>query len=136
LQLDAYVIEAEFARGTSAGFRVKAGAKQQTVIGINGQTEELYVDRSASGKIDFHELFPGLHSAKLMAPAAAYDLRIYVDRSSVEVFAGGGQAVITDLIFPEPASAGLAAFAEHDEDVFLSLDIYELTSSAAAGSNQ
>lgn len=136
LQLDAYVIEAELARGTSAGFKVKAGAKQQTIVGINGQTEELYVDRSASGKINFHKLFPGLHSAKLTAPAAAYDLRIYVDRSSVEVFGNGGQAVITDLIFPEPESGALAAFAEHVEDVFLSLDIYELASSAAAGSNQ
>ncbi|MNO04550.1 Levanase precursor [compost metagenome] len=59
-----------------------------------------------------------------------------MDRSSVEVFANGGQAVITDLIFPDPESAGLAAFAEHEEDLFLSLDIYELASSAADGSNQ
>jgi fructan beta-fructosidase len=136
LQLDAYVLEAVLAHGTSAGFNVKAGATEQTVVGINAQTEELYVDRSASGKHDFHKLFRGLHSAKLTGPASAYDLSIYVDRSSVEVFAGGGQAVITDLIFPEPASAGLAAFAEHEEDLFLSLDIYELTPSAVAGSNQ
>ncbi|WP_310830150.1 glycoside hydrolase family 32 protein [Paenibacillus pedocola] len=136
LQLDAYVIEAKLAPGTSAGFRVKAGAGQQTVAGINAQTEELYIDRTASGKIDFHELFPGLHSAKLAASNVAYELCIYVDRSSVEVFAGGGQAVITDLIFPEPESAGLTAFAEHEEDVFLSLDIYKLASSAADGSNQ
>ncbi len=136
LQLDAYVIEAKLAHGTSAGFRVKAGAKQQTAAGINAQTEELYIDRTASGKSEFHELFPGLHSAKLAASDAANELCIYVDRSSVEVFAGGGQAVITDLIFPEPESAGLAAFAEHEEDVFLSLDIYKLASSAADGSNQ
>jgi fructan beta-fructosidase len=134
LQLDAYVIEAELAHGTSAGFRVKTGIKEQTVAGINGQMQELYVDRRASGKSDFHDQFPGIHTAKLAAPAAAYDLIIYVDVSSVEVFACGGQTVITDLIFPEQASAGLAAFAEHEEDVFLSLHIYELTPSAAAGS--
>ncbi|QSF44357.1 glycoside hydrolase family 32 protein [Paenibacillus tianjinensis] len=136
LQLDAYVIEAKLTPGTSAGFWVKAGAKQQTVAGINAKTEELYIDRTASGKSDFHELFPGLHSAKLAATNVAYDLCIYVDRTSVEVFAGGGQAVLTDLIFPEPESAGLAAFAEHEEDVFLSLDIYKLSSSAADGSKQ
>lgn len=136
LRLEAYVIEAELAQGMSAGFKVKAGAGQQTVVGINTQTQELYVDRTASGKDDFHKLFPGLHSAKLTSPAAVYDLRIYVDRSSVEVFGNGGQAVLTDLIFPASESAGLAAFAEQEEAVFRSLEIYELTSSAAAGSNQ
>ncbi|MNB91628.1 Levanase precursor [compost metagenome] len=136
LEMDAYLIEAKLPRGTSAGFRLKAGAGEQTAAGINGQTEELYVDRSASGKIGFHSLFPGIHSAKLAAPAEIYDLSIYVDRSSVEVFAGGGQAVVTDLMYPGPASKGLAAFAEHEEDVFLSLDIYELSSPAAAGSGK
>lgn len=136
LELDAYLIEAKLPRGTSAGFRLKAGAGEQTVAGINGQTQEVYVDRSASGLSDFHSLFPGLHSARLAAPAEVYDLSIYVDRSSVEVFAGGGQAVVTDLIFPGPASKGLAAFAEHEEDMFLSVDIYELASPAAAGSGK
>lgn len=133
LELDAYLIEAKLPRGTSAGFRLKAGAGEHTVAGINAQTEEVYVDRSASGKTDFHSLFAGVHAAKLAAPAEVYDLTIYVDRSSVEVFAGGGQAVITELIFPGPASAGLAAFAEQEEQVFLSLELYELASSAAAG---
>ncbi|OMD43169.1 glycoside hydrolase [Paenibacillus borealis] len=136
LHLEAYVIEAEVAHGTSAGFKVKAGAKQQTMVGIDAQTEELYVDRTASGKHDFHKLFPGRHSAKLAAPGTAYDLHIYVDRSSVEAFCGGGQAVITDLIFPESESTGLAAFADNEEDLFLSLDIYNLASSTANGSNQ
>lgn len=106
------------------------------MVGIDAQTEELYVDRTASGKHDFHKLFPGRHSAKLAAPGTAYDLHIYVDRSSVEVFCGGGQAVITDLIFPESESTGLAAFADNEEDLFLSLDIYNLASSTANGSNQ
>ncbi|MBY0013709.1 glycoside hydrolase family 32 protein [Paenibacillus typhae] len=133
LELDAYLIEAKLPRGTSAGFRLKAGAGEHTVAGINAQTEELYVDRSASGKADFHSLFAGVHSAKLAAPAEVYDLTIYVDRSSLEVFAGGGQAVITDLIFPGPASAGLAAYADQEGQVFLSLELYELASAAAAG---
>ncbi|WNS43970.1 glycoside hydrolase family 32 protein [Paenibacillus sp. MMS20-IR301] len=136
IQLEAYVIEAELAPGMTAGFRMKAGAAEQTLAGINGQTQELYVDRRVSGKSSFHPLFAGMHSARLAAPAAACDLHIYVDRSSVEVFAGGGQAVITDLIFPEHGSTGLAAFAEQEEKRFLSVRIYELSPAAPAGGSR
>ncbi len=40
-------------------------------------------------------------------------LRILVDWSSVEVFGGSGEAVITDQIFPDPASQGVEVFAEN-----------------------
>ncbi|OKP85432.1 glycoside hydrolase [Paenibacillus helianthi] len=136
LQLDAYEIAARFTRGMSAGFKVRAGAGEQTVIGIDAKAEELYVDRQTSGRLDFHEWFPGRHSAELQAPGEINDLRIFVDRTSVEVFSNGGQAVITDLIFPKPESAGVAAFAENEETPFLSLEIYNLNLPAADGDNQ
>jgi sucrose-6-phosphate hydrolase SacC (GH32 family) len=36
------------------------------------------------------------------------EMRVLVDRASIEVFADGGRAVISDLIFPAPSSQGLA----------------------------
>ena len=39
-------------------------------------------------------------------------LRLLVDWSSVEVFGGQGEAVITDQIFPDPASEGVQLFSE------------------------
>lgn len=136
LQLESYEIIAELTRGTSAGFKVRTGAGEQTVIGIDAKTEELYVDRSASGRQDFHERFPGRHTVELEAPGEINDLCIYVDRTSVEVFSNGGQAVITDLIFPKPESAGLVAFTENEETSFLSLEVYKLDLSAINGDNK
>ncbi|MCE3199594.1 glycoside hydrolase family 32 protein [Paenibacillus sonchi] len=136
LQLDAYGIAAKLPRGMSAGFKVRVGTGEETVTGIDAQTGELYVDRAASGQAGFHEHFPGRHSAALQAPGEIHDLCIYVDRTSVEVFGNGGQAVITDLIFPKPESAGLAAFAENEETPFLSLEVYKLDLPAANGGNQ
>jgi fructan beta-fructosidase len=40
-------------------------------------------------------------------------LRILLDWSSVEVFGGSGEAVITDQIFPDPAAQGVQVFAEN-----------------------
>jgi sucrose-6-phosphate hydrolase SacC (GH32 family) len=39
-------------------------------------------------------------------------LRVLVDRSSVEVFAGGGEATITDQVFPRASSDGVRLFSE------------------------
>lgn len=133
LQLDAFEIEAEIAYGTSAGFNIRTGAKNQTIAGVDGQRAEIYVDRSASGIHDFHALFPGRHSAKLAAPGTTVDLRIYVDRTSVEMLGNGGQAVISDLVFPGPDCNGLAAFAGNEDDIFLSLKVYKLSSSDSSG---
>jgi sucrose-6-phosphate hydrolase SacC (GH32 family) len=43
-----------------------------------------------------------------MRPQELVEIRILVDRASVEVFADDGRAVISDLIFPAPSSQGLA----------------------------
>ena len=86
----------------------------------------LFVDRSRSGKVDFHPAFAARHEAALAAPEGRVSLRVFVDRCSVEVFAGGGEAVITDLIFPDAASLGLEAFAEGGEAMLKSLTVYPI----------
>jgi levanase len=49
----------------------------------------------------------------LKAENGKVKLRILVDWSSVEVFGGSGEAVITDQIFPDPAARGVQVFAEN-----------------------
>lgn len=131
LEAEAYIIEAVVGCGTSAGFRLKAGAGQHTAVGIDAGEGTVYVDRTRSGKRDFHEWFAGIHSARLAADTSVYNMQIYVDRASVEVFACGGQAVITDLIFPNSGSRGIEAYAGQEGDVFQSLTVYELVPAAA-----
>jgi fructan beta-fructosidase len=41
-----------------------------------------------------------------------FELRVIADRSCVEVFANGGRAVLTDLVFPDAGSDRISAFAE------------------------
>ncbi|WP_416984982.1 GH32 C-terminal domain-containing protein [Streptomyces sp. T028] len=45
-------------------------------------------------------------------PLDQVKLRILVDWSSVEVFGGNGEAMITDQIFPGPSSTGVEVFTE------------------------
>ncbi|MEU0114727.1 GH32 C-terminal domain-containing protein [Streptomyces bobili] len=96
------------------GLKVRTGAGgEETVIGYDTTTQELYVDRTRSGAVGFDSTFPGVQSAPLKAENGKVKLRILVDWSSVEVFGGDGEAAITDQIFPGPASQGVEVFAEN-----------------------
>ncbi|GAA2321203.1 hypothetical protein GCM10010234_78840 [Streptomyces hawaiiensis] len=95
------------------GLKVRTGAGgEETVIGYDTASQELYVDRSRSGAGDFNSTFPGVQTAPLKAENGKVRLRILVDWSSVEVFGGRGESVITDQIFPDPSSTGVEVFAE------------------------
>ncbi|MFC8896214.1 GH32 C-terminal domain-containing protein [Streptomyces cinereoruber] len=108
------------------GFKVRTGQGQETVIGYDRETQELYVDRTRSGAVDFHRDFPGIQRAPLTPRNGKVELRILVDWSSVEVFGGRGEAVITDQIFPGPDSDGIQLFAEGGTARLDSADVWRM----------
>jgi len=114
---DAYEIIARF--DGDASFHLRKGPSEETVVGYDG---ELFVDRRKSGITNFSKDFPGIHRAPLAGPPI---LHIFVDRSSVEVFGGSGEAVISDRIFPSPQSTGLELSGAGK---VISLDIWKLKS--------
>lgn len=127
LQLVHYEIEAKWVSEFSVQFALRSNASNQTVVGIDASQGEVYVDRSRSGIVGFHEHFVGRHAASVQAVDGVQHLRIYVDSSSVEVFAHDGQAVVTDLIYPDAEAKGISVHADHEDLVFSSLHIYELS---------
>ena len=96
---------------TEFGLVVRGDGARGTRIGIRPAEGTLIVDRRDSGDTDFHESFPSIDSAPVLATDGSYDLTIYVDRCSVEVFAQGGQVTMTELIFPADTSTDVAVYA-------------------------
>jgi fructan beta-fructosidase len=94
------------------GLKLATGPGGETVVGYDALTEELYVDRTRSGVDDFSPGFPGVHRAPLEPRNGKIRIKVLLDWSSVEVFGGTGEAVITDLIFPDHDSDGVELFAE------------------------
>ncbi|WP_433581893.1 glycoside hydrolase family 32 protein [Paenibacillus amylolyticus] len=133
LQIVNYEIHAEWTPNQSFHFALRSGADNETLVGVDANRGEVYIDRSGSGIGDFHEHFLSRHTAELKAPSANQSLRIFVDHSSVEVFANDGQAVITDLIYPDADCQGISAHAENTDLVFSSLHIYEISPTKAKG---
>jgi fructan beta-fructosidase len=91
--------------GSSAqsGLRVFSGHGLYTTIGYDSATNEVYVDRSHSGRQDGLG-GRGNASGRVALPAESrgkpVSLRVLVDRSTLEVYADGGSRVLSANVFP------------------------------------
>lgn len=128
---DAYEINAEFkvSPGSAAefGFKVRTGENQFTKVGYDRRNAKLFVDRSESGNDTFNPAFNiGKETAPLKPVNGKVKMRIFVDRSSVEVFGNDGKQVITDIILPDRSSKGLELYAANGGVKVKSLTIHPL----------
>ena len=76
---------------------------EQVVMAYDGQKQVFTMDRSQSGDTSFSEAFP----CTTVAPTygVVRQLRIFIDRCSIEVFDTDGKMAMTNLVFPsEPYS--------------------------------
>lgn len=123
-------ITAEFELGSASefGFKVRKGKNEETIIGYDAARSQLFVDRTNSGKDQFHKQFEGKHTAPLHPVDNRIQLHIFVDHSSVEVFGNNGEVVITDQIFPDPSSKGLELYAKNGDVQLISLTVNKLES--------
>jgi len=129
-QSDTYEIDAEFDSGTAGevGFRLRTGSKEQTLAGCDLKRAEVFIDRTKSGTVNFSGNFAGRHSGPLDLPGHRIKLRIFVDRSSVELFANAGEIVISDRIFPSAGSNGLQIYEQGGKARVVALDVWKLKS--------
>ena len=126
---EVYELEAEIRPGPSdnIGFRLRKGKDAETLVGFDAVRSEVYVDRTHSGEISFSKDFPGRYSATIERNTSI-KLRVFVDRSSVEVFANDGERVLSDRIYPPPGSDGIELYSQGAAGRIVSLTIWELNS--------
>ena len=103
------VAELEPGDSGTVGLKVRQGDGEETLVGVDRRAGLVFVDRSRSGVVAFSPHFAGRHSASLAEGSNGRPVRLHilVDATSVEVFADGGRAVLTDQVFPKPGSRGV-----------------------------
>ena len=118
----------DLGRSTARQLRlaVRVGPGESTDVVLDLATPTLSVDRFRSGRHLIHRSYTGPRLAALELKDEILDLRVLVDTTSVEVFAGGGVVAITEQIFPSPASMGLGLEAVEGAVVLESLEVYEI----------
>jgi fructan beta-fructosidase len=125
---DSLDMELEFASQEAEEFAVKiiTGENEATVVGYDFSNQTLFVDRTNSGEVEFSKEFPGVHAAPLVPLEGRISLRILLDSSSIEVFANGGQAAISDLIFPTEGLRKLELSSRGGTTQITKLNIYPM----------
>jgi levanase/fructan beta-fructosidase len=80
---------------------------EYVTISYNKTTGVLKFDRTHSGDCTFSSDFAAETSVKV--PGGSRQLRIFIDRCSIEVFDSEGKAVMTNLVFPSEYYSKIAA---------------------------
>ena len=112
----------------SLGFRIRTKPDEFTEVGYDRHLNGVYVDRTKSGNVSFHPAFAGRHVAPARLIEDSVRLRLYVDRSSIEVFINDGEAVISDRIFPTGTDPVVTAFAGHESAEISDVTLHALRS--------
>lgn len=118
-------VEALSADSVTITLSNKAGEK--VIMTYNKAAHSLSFDRRKSGIVDFSENFPAVTEAPTFENNGRISLRIYVDRSSIEVFGNDGRFAITNLVFPTEPYTTLSVAADGGKARMNSLRIYSLS---------
>jgi fructan beta-fructosidase len=73
---------------------------EEVVIGYDKGANQFFIDRSKSGKVDFHKDFAARHTAPRFTSSSKMDMTLVIDVASVEMFADDGLSVMTEIFFP------------------------------------
>ncbi|HVO62750.1 MAG TPA: GH32 C-terminal domain-containing protein, partial [Terriglobales bacterium] len=110
------------------GFKLRKGPNQETAVGVDAARSEVFVDRTQSGNISFAEHFAGRQSGPIaIGPGREVQLHIFLDRSSVEVFADEGSLVLSELVFPLIGD-GIELYSKGGRGKVRRLDVWTLKS--------
>ena len=110
------------------GIKLATGKNNSFAIGYHANTGKLYLDRSRCSNQGFNENFRTLsyYEAPLAAENGQIKLRVFFDKSIVEVYANDGALVMTAQLFPDESENGIELFSEGGNSVFSNSRYWQL----------
>ncbi|WP_307556008.1 MULTISPECIES: GH32 C-terminal domain-containing protein [unclassified Paenibacillus] len=98
--------------------------REETIISYDVNSKVLRFDRSRSDSIS-----EGVRTCTLeTTDHGLVALHIFVDTSCIEIYANEGRTVMSNNIYPDPASTGIDVFCRGGKVEMLSLNIWKLES--------
>ena len=97
-----------FGKATIIEWKILQGENDETTLGFDTAKGQIFLDRSKSAAAQFSKAFPSTTVAPLKLAGGSLKLHVFVDKSSVEVFAQDGAVTMTNLVFPKLDSTNLS----------------------------
>ncbi len=120
------IVTADLTNAKSFAVKLRASSSQETVLSYDKESRILKLNRDKSSSVPEHML-TGEREASLPLTDNLLKSHIFVDKSSVEVFANDGQVVMSSRIYPDKNSNDVK-FVSDGEVKIKSLDFYKLKS--------
>nr|WEI57524.1 putative GH32 family protein [Pogonognathellus flavescens]WEI57527.1 putative GH32 family protein [Pogonognathellus flavescens] len=77
------------------------GVAQELCFGYEHANSQFFLDRSRSGNVNFHPDFSRRAIAARESRSRTITFKVFLDDSSIEIFADGGTTVMTALFYPD-----------------------------------
>jgi fructan beta-fructosidase len=110
------------------GIRIAVHGDYGISVGYDASTSCLFLDRTNPEHGDFAGLFAKYMFAPLDPKDGEVRLHIFVDQSSIEIFANDGELTMSALMFPSPESLGINLFSENGGATLVNISAWELDS--------
>ena len=120
------LVDFEARKGQVLTLTLANKAGERVVLTYDSDKETLAFDRTQSGIVNFSQDFPAVTVAPTHRHDGKLSLRIFVDRSSIEVFEKEGRLAMTNLVFPNSPYTELSLKCSKGKAKISNLKVYSL----------
>ena len=120
------VADFDASKNSKVTFTLSNAAGEKVTMTYDAAARTMSMDRTAAGVSVFSGNFPAVTVAPTRENKGRVSLRIFVDRSSVELFGNDGRFVMTNLVFPNAPYLDLRVSATDGGARLNSLKIYSI----------
>lgn len=104
-------------------FSLSNQAGESITFGLNNKEDYLFLDRSKSGNLTFSDKFAAAVTKAIFdAKQTNAELRLLIDKTSIEIFYNDGEKVITEIFFPSTPYTILSAEATTTTTIDLTIN--------------
>lgn len=120
------LLDLDCKKADSVDIKISNKAGEYVTLRYSSSDHTLSFDRRESGIVDFSQDFPSVTVAPTFDDGRKVSLRIFIDKSSMEVFGNNGKFVMTNLVFPTKPYTTLSVNANGGSARIENLKIYSI----------
>ncbi len=128
--LNEYILSFNLSQSTATSFGVSFLNHKNEIlkVGYDKTNNQFYIDRSKAGDNSFSQSFPGKSTAPRLLKNHIVKLHVFIDHSSVELFADDGSVVLTSVFFPKETLYQAQLYNEGGNALLEGASLYSLKS--------
>ncbi len=120
------LLDLDCRKAEAVDVKIANKAGEYVTLKYDPSEHTLSFDRRNSGTVDFSQDFPTVTVAPTFDNGKKVSLRIFIDKSSMEVFGNNGKFVMTNLVFPTNPYSSISVNAEGGNARIENLKIYSI----------